>query len=549
MLRNIRTKGKVILLFVMLVQLLMCLWMGHQKRGFFCDEIYSYGLANSEHYSFIDYGTSKEYGANSFGWVDADYFKDYVEANDGFSLNAPIQNQIHDVHPPLYYILLHAICSVFPNTFSKWTGIGLNLGIMLVVDILLYYIASYFFENDNKKAVLALIMWGFSAAGISNILFIRMYLLLTAEILAYIAIHIHIAKCNNKLSLWKVCLLCCSVILGGLTHYYFYPFAFFFSAPICLFLLYRKKFIDFIKYAGTLLYGFAINIFAFPATLHHVFGGYRGTEVIKNVAGRDENVFLDCYLKWINNSMFGGLLKLFILLLILVIIYKICSQYISVQIHAVQDSSFEIEFKRTKRKLNQKFEYNIKISKATLLYLLTSVATVGFAFVAIVGSQLKSNRYIYPIYPMISIWIVTSLCYMISRKIVVLCMVIIFCIFSIKKYGIDFRYSDYDNAYATAERLKGDDCLFYYGNEWLDVYTALPLKFIYDETYFFHSDEIGNIANILNNRVSYDEVVVSLPDNMSEEDATNILNGIIENTEFSSYEYVYHYYAQVYLLK
>ena len=547
--RSIRASGKAILLFVILVQLLLCLWMGHQKRGFCCDEIYSYGLANSEDYSFIDYNTSKEYGVDSAGWVDADYFKNYVEANNGFSLSAPIQNQINDVHPPFYYILLHAVCALFPNTFSKWTGIGLNLGIMLLVDILLYEIALYFFEDDKKKAVLSMIMWGFSAAGISNILFIRMYMLLTAEILIYVAIHIYIEKSSRKFSLWKLCLLCGSIIMGGLTHYYFYPFAFFFSAPICLYLLCRRRFIDSIKYGGSLLLGFAINLLVFPATLYHVFGGYRGEQVINNLNGRDENVFLNYYLEWINNSIFGGLLKVFFLLLALVIIYKICSKYFYVQMYASSDAAFEINLGRTKEKFKLNFEYKIKIRKATLIYLFTSAAMVGFAFVAIVGSQIESNRYIYPIYPIIAMWIVTALCYMIKRKRVVLCLVLIMCIFSIKTYGIDFQNSDYDNAYVAAKNLEGDDCLFYYGYEWLDVYTAFPLKFIYDETYFFHSDEIGEMENILNNRASKDEVVVSLPNGMSEEDATNILNSIIENTEFSSYEGVYHYSAQVYLLK
>ncbi len=550
MLRNKMARGRVILLFIIIAQLLACIWIGQRKKGFFCDEIYSYGLANSENYSFLDYNSSKEYGVNSFGWVDADYFKNYVEADDGFSLSAPIKNQINDVHPPFYYILLHAVCSAFPNTFSKWTGIGLNLAIMLVVDVLLYYIALYFFKNDYKKAALAVILWGFSAAGISNILFIRMYLLLTAEMLFYIAIHIHISKGNNKLSLWKSCLLCSSVIMGGLTHYYFYPFAFCFSAPICLWMLYRKNYIGIMKYAGTLLLGFAINLAVFPATLKHVFGGYRGKEVIKNMVVRDGNVFLDYYLEWINNSMFGGLLKLFLVLFALKIIYKIFSKYMNIQIGAVSDNLFEIEIKRTKKKLNFNFECSIKMSKETIVYLLTSVAVIGFGFVAIVGSQITSNRYIYPIYPMISIWIVMFLCYMLRYKIVVLCLVFVMCMLSIKIYDIDYRYPDYNKKYAVAKRLEGDDCLLYcYDDVWLDVYTALPLKFLYDETYFFHSDEIGNMANILNNRASHDDVVVSLPEYMQDGEAASILNGIIENTEFSSYEHVYDYYTQVYLLK
>lgn len=96
---------KILFIIVVLLQLLFCMYMGHQKRSFFCDEIYSYGLANSEHYTFLDNESSKMYGADTNGWVDSNYFKDYVEVNstDSFSFSAAIQNQIRDVH--LHYII------------------------------------------------------------------------------------------------------------------------------------------------------------------------------------------------------------------------------------------------------------------------------------------------------------------------------------------------------------------------------------------------------------------------------------------------------------
>ena len=125
-------------------------------------------------------------------------------------------------------------------------------------------------------------LWAFSAAAVSNILFIRMYLLQTVEILAYIAVHIYIVKENYK-PILKGFLLIMNVIIGGLTHYYFYVFAFCFSAPICLILLFKKEIRDFLQYSTLLLSGSLINLFLFPATLKHVFSGYRGTEVANNL--------------------------------------------------------------------------------------------------------------------------------------------------------------------------------------------------------------------------------------------------------------------------
>lgn len=291
--------------------------------------------------------------------------------------------------------------------------------------------------------------------------------------------------------------------------------------------------------------GFLTNLLLFPATLHHVFGGYRGHEVAANLAGRSENVFTHYYLKCINNSIFGGLLMLFLLVFALTVIYKVYLKCFLFKIQCISDCKFEIHIEK---KENQ-FNYNFKIDINKLLYVLTSFATIGFAYVTMIGSNLLSNRYIYPIYPIVALWIVSFLSWIIRNKIVVWCLTVILCILSFVKYGVDFQYSDYDKFAKKAETLKDDDCLLYYGDGWLDIYTALPLKFQYDETYFFHPKEIENLDNILHRRSSYDDVVVCLPDKMSTEEASNILNEIISKTEYNSYEYVYHFYTQAYLLK
>lgn len=82
-------------LFLIATQLVFILYFGHQKRSFFCDEFFSYGLSNSEDYWTIQYDT---------GWVKKDYFLNYLEVKSGtpFSLKAPYWNQTNDVHPPLY---------------------------------------------------------------------------------------------------------------------------------------------------------------------------------------------------------------------------------------------------------------------------------------------------------------------------------------------------------------------------------------------------------------------------------------------------------------
>ena len=125
----------------------------------------------------------------------------------------------------------------------------------------------------------------------------------------------------------------------------------------------------------------------------------------------------------------------------------------------------------------------------------------------------------------------------------------ILCILSIRKYGIDFLYSNYEAYESQAEQVRGSDCLLYYGDEWLDVYTALPLKFIYDETYFLHPNEIEHLPEILHARKTENPVVVCLPDQWTQEEAQGMLDRIVEAGGFSGYQMVYQYYTQAYLMQ
>ncbi|MCM1466579.1 MAG: hypothetical protein NC086_00415 [Alistipes sp.] len=273
--------NKKILIAVIVVQMAVCILLGTQKNGWFTDETWSYGLANSENYTFIDAETAK--GNSETGWVDKNFFEDYVVVSRDvpISFNAAFENQRNDVHPPLYYCLLHVFCLLNRGSFSKWTGLALNFLILFFIDLLMYYIANYLLK-DEKLSIIPILLWSFSGVGLSNILYIRMYLLLTCEMLAYVAIHIkllkqHTVKIKDTFSILLI------VACGGLTHYYFYLFVVCFSAPICMYFLLTKKIKKMFMYGINICAGVGMALCIFPEALVHIFGGYRGTEVIGNL--------------------------------------------------------------------------------------------------------------------------------------------------------------------------------------------------------------------------------------------------------------------------
>lgn len=546
-------KDRLWIAAVMILQLCICICAGRYKKSFFCDEIYSYGLANSASYAFIDPQSAERYSET--GWVDEAYFKQYIEvgSKDGFSMRAAFENQEQDVHPPFYYCLLYAVCFVFRGSFSKWTGLGLNFLILIVTDLLLLDLTSWILR-DIKKQLLVMMLWSCSAAGISNILFIRMYLLLTCEMLAFAAFHARVLRRTGQ---WTFRardygLLLLLVAMGGLTHYYFYPFVFFFSGCVCIYLFVCRQIAAMVRYAFSLLGGFALALAVFPATISHVRNSYRVTEVIDNLSGREEDVYA-VYLRWVDQSAFGGSFKILSVVFVVCIVWKCVSRYFfSFQVRFDPPSqSFMLEVKKEERK--HAGVWQVVLQPLHVFTGILFLSYVGFGVVAVKGSQIMQNRYIYPLYPVIVLLFVCAAVFCIrqtaahkhERKIL-LAVTVWMCLWSIRTYGIDFLYADYEIYQEQAEQVRDSDCLLLYGDTWLDTYTALPLKRIYDETYFLHPSEITEVARILQLRKTKDPVVVCLPDACTQEDAEAILVQIEDAGGFQGHQMVYQYYTQAY---
>ena len=128
---------------IMMLQLVVASYFCIQKQGFHYDEYYSYYSSN------VTYGlapTNRE-------WKNVDEIRSefMVREGEGFRYGLVKTMQSFDVHPPLYYMILHIICSLFPGVFSKWFGLGLNLGLFVVCYWLLAYLSYHVFHK--KKIV------------------------------------------------------------------------------------------------------------------------------------------------------------------------------------------------------------------------------------------------------------------------------------------------------------------------------------------------------------------------------------------------------------
>lgn len=287
-------------LAVMIVFLSFC----NEKKGFFIDELYTYGLANGYYETDIaDYDIYDRL-------ITDNPFHRYLTVQEGqrFAYGAVYDNQIDDVHPPLYYILLHTVSSLLPDTFSKWQGLLLNVPLFLLALFLLVKISKLFFENPVLR-ILPAALWGLSAAGISTAVFIRMYMLLTLLTLWNLWIHLKAMRDGQTIKMILSAGIC--ILLGYLIQYYFLIGAFFTSGFYVLLKLKKKQWKEAAVYCAAAFAGLGGGYGIFPYCLAQFSssGNSYGASLKEHMSGAGyllSNVI--SFLSNVNYGFFGKLI-------------------------------------------------------------------------------------------------------------------------------------------------------------------------------------------------------------------------------------------------
>ena len=168
---------------LLLFQILIIIHYGTRKLNLFGDEIWTFNLANRYFEPFI--GDASRYYNQ---WLDWNFWNATLTVlpEHRFSFDSVFYNQAHDVHPPLYYILIHTVCSLFPEQFSKWFGIIPNIAFFVITQLVIWFTAKKLFFS-KWSALLVTAFYGFSWGTINNAVYVRMYAMLTVwAILSYV---------------------------------------------------------------------------------------------------------------------------------------------------------------------------------------------------------------------------------------------------------------------------------------------------------------------------------------------------------------------------
>ncbi|MCC8137263.1 MAG: hypothetical protein LIO76_04235 [Clostridiales bacterium] len=432
--------------------------IGSFKAGYHEDEMYTMGLSNHQYNGSI--GPSITDGEVYTG---LELWQDYTMVSDSnrFDYANVLENQRNDVHPPLYYIIIHTVFSLFPNTYSIWYVLAVNILLAVIVFWQMVWLFT-FFTKKPKLSVLFSLLFLFTMGFVNNVMFLRMYVLLTIWTNALIMLFCKYRPADRG---WKFYALLVFILTGGtMTQYYFLIFAFFACAVYAVRTIAEKEWKKLALSCASAALSFGISTFLFPSMWTQIFKGSRGQEAFANLSADGFWDALQSYLSLINLHIFGGLfLFLFFFTAALLIIAS------------------------GKRKQEH--------TKETLCNYL-QLAAPAAAYVLLVAkiAPYQTERYVMNILGILyllvfSALIQVSFCY--SRQAVAgIAAIALVISFSSYQNGIPCQYTSVNNRLEKVESL-GDDvpCLYIYQSPWMTLADYVVLEDL-NEIVFVKSDHL-----------------------------------------------------------
>lgn len=347
-----RRKMRIISYWPECLVLLICavLLLGYvdAKEGYHMDELLSYELANAEFNPWIvptqpqgrlakyveneirgeslgetannlletvrdvvqNRGSSKllSYKADVYEepvWIENKTFTDYITVGeeDGFSYLSVYFNVKDDNHPPVHFMALHTVSSLFRGKATPIMGCVINLICVLGVMLLLIKLGRMFMTIRNLPewgrftGLLAAAVYGLSVGAVSSTLLIRMYAMVTFFCVALLYVHVrklysHILGGNDFTNHNKLLILI--TVLGFWTQYFFLFYCLVLAAVTAVVLWSSKRRQGLFCYVRAMVIAAVCGVVVYPFAIEDVFASGRGVEALENlssgIAGYGERI-------------------------------------------------------------------------------------------------------------------------------------------------------------------------------------------------------------------------------------------------------------------
>ena len=275
----------------LLLNILCIIGLFNSKNLFHVDELFSFAHANSTQGAFLVKGidaTMSQLQLDSFlhnKWWPGEFFHTWltVQPDEAFKYSHIVENLKDGVHPPLFYILLHTVCSFTPDVLSKWSGFALNI-ILWVILLWAVFRLARLFVKDSFYAGCIVLFYAYSQVGLSTVLFIRGYLLQTVLAVGFMYQITRLLQDNR--ANWKRCLkIGILAVLGMLTHYNFIVFTALTGIITGAVLCWRKQWQLCVRLGIVLSASFVCFLLLFPPAIDVMLVSCRGRELITHYQG------------------------------------------------------------------------------------------------------------------------------------------------------------------------------------------------------------------------------------------------------------------------
>lgn len=268
-----KKRNVVIILTIMIVlQLGFVTYMfALQKEGFHSDDNWSYGFANADDGGWIEHDDNGK-TRNFDEWTDGKALWDYITVQKGkqFDFGEVARNMKDERNPPLHHMILHAICSFFPETFSWWYGYAINVIAFIATLITLYFLGRELFGSE-KKALLVCFFYGFSIAALNTSLFLRPYCMLTSLSVMLMYLHVRMYQKRFVLCGKELIGILITMVAGNLTQYTFMMYGMCIMIIFGIYELVKRKWKFALIHGSVMLLSVGITVLIWPRALQLLF--------------------------------------------------------------------------------------------------------------------------------------------------------------------------------------------------------------------------------------------------------------------------------------
>lgn len=383
--------------FFVVAVILQCTLMVHfglSKPNLHCDEFWSFAMANAP-FTFILNLDPSLFGTK----LSNDFWNTVLTArlDDIFNLKPVWEHMSHDVHPPLYFAMLHMFCALWDGTFSMLPAVAVNLVFFVGTQLVLAK-TTYHLTASRTYALMAVIAYGFSLGAISTVLCFRMYMMQTMFIVGCVYYNMRLLDEQDHCQKAIFIKLAIVHVFGFLTQYYYAIYAFFSAVPVLFKYVVYKRYKAIAGYIASAITAVVLCAFIFPTWIKVILlGGHHEHDSFGNLI---RNPLFERASVLLHNFISGcGILPVILFTFVLVL-YFVASYFYNFNLSR-DGNKFLLKYtlKRNSLEILKKYEFEIS---ATFFKILTLLVTIIFSWLLIAKISLffTEIRYIFPLLPL-----------------------------------------------------------------------------------------------------------------------------------------------------